>query len=236
MGRVVLSHPDKVLFPADGITKADLADYYERVAPAMLPHVRRRPLNLWRWNAGIDRQRVVQQEIPKGAPEWVHRVNVPRNRSVGYLRVLARLDDGSTAEDSMSLNTTELGTHIDVRLVQLAVVVTDANGKPVPGLPRDSFRLRQDGQEQEIAAFENAGELPLTVALAIDSSASMFLKLPDVRKAVASLLNTGLTDRDRAMLIDFDSRPRLVRPLTRDPLPPRPALGPLRIHNAESLT
>ena len=74
MGRVVLSHPEKVLFPADGITKADLADYYEAVAPVMVPHVRNRPLNLWRWNAGIERQRVVQQEIPKGAPEWVHRV------------------------------------------------------------------------------------------------------------------------------------------------------------------
>jgi Ca-activated chloride channel homolog len=150
------------------------------------------------------------------APPFRHRVNVPRNRPIGYLRVAAILDDGSTAEDSMSLNTTELGTHIDVRLVQLAVVVTDANGKPVPGLPKDAFRLRQDGQDQEIAAFENAGELPLTMALAIDTSASMFLKLPDVRKAVAALLNTGLTDRDRAMLIDFDSQAKLVRPVTRD--------------------
>ncbi len=150
------------------------------------------------------------------APPFRHRINVPRNRPIGYLRVTAILDDGSTAEDSMSLNTTELGTHIDVRLVQLAVVVTDANGKPVPGLPKEAFRLRQDGQEQEIAAFENAGELPLTLALAIDSSASMFLKLADVRKAVATLLNTGLTDRDRSMLIDFDSQARLVRPVTRD--------------------
>ena len=100
--------------------------------------------------------------------------------------------------------------------MQLAVVVTDATGKPVPGLPKEAFRLRQDGQDQEIAAFENAGELPLTLALAIDSSASMFLKLPDVRRAVTSLLNYGLTDRDRAMLIDFDSKPKLVRPLTRD--------------------
>jgi VWFA-related protein len=150
------------------------------------------------------------------APPFRHRINIPRNRSVGSLRVAARLDDGSTAEDSMSLNTTELGTRIDVRLVQLAVVVTDATGKPVPGLPKEAFRLRQDGQDQEVAAFENAGELPLTLALAIDSSASMFLKLPDVRRAVSSLLNTGLTDRDRAMLIDFDSKPKLVRPLTRD--------------------
>jgi VWFA-related protein len=150
------------------------------------------------------------------APPFRHRITVPRNRPLGYLRVAARLDDGSTAEDAMPLNASDLGSRIDVRLVQLAVVVTDANGRPVPGLPKESFRVRQDGQPQEISAFENAGELPLTVALAIDSSASMFLKLPDVRKAVASLLATGLTDRDRAMLIDFDTKPRLVRPVTRD--------------------
>jgi Ca-activated chloride channel homolog len=95
-------------------------------------------------------------------------------------------------------------------------VVTDTTGKPVPGLPKEAFQVRQDGRQQEIAAFENAGELPLTMALAIDSSASMFIKLPDVRKAVASLLGDGLGNRDRAMLIDFDTEPRLVRPVTRD--------------------
>jgi bifunctional non-homologous end joining protein LigD len=77
---VKLSHPDKVLFPDDGITKADLADYYASVAEAMLPLVKDRPMNLWRWNAGIDGQRVVQQGIPKGAPEWVRRVEVSRRR------------------------------------------------------------------------------------------------------------------------------------------------------------
>jgi bifunctional non-homologous end joining protein LigD len=75
---VKLSHPDKVLFPDDGITKADLADYYASVAEAMLPLVKDRPMNLWRWNTGIDGQRVVQQGIPKGAPEWVARVEVKR--------------------------------------------------------------------------------------------------------------------------------------------------------------
>jgi bifunctional non-homologous end joining protein LigD len=92
--RVVLSHPEKVLFPGDGITKADLADYYERVAPAMLLHMRRRPLNLWRWNAGIDAQRVVQQEIPKGAPDWVHRVEVTRRRGGSVVHAMA--DDADT--------------------------------------------------------------------------------------------------------------------------------------------
>jgi bifunctional non-homologous end joining protein LigD len=78
--RVRISNPDKLLFPGDGITKADLASYYAAVAPAMVPHVRDRPLNLWRWNSGIDGELVVQQAIPKGAPEWVRRVTVARRR------------------------------------------------------------------------------------------------------------------------------------------------------------
>jgi bifunctional non-homologous end joining protein LigD len=81
--RVRITSPDKLLFPADGITKADMAGYYAEIAPAMAPHVRDRPLNLWRWNAGIDGSRVVQQEIPKGAPDWVKRVDVARRGKGG---------------------------------------------------------------------------------------------------------------------------------------------------------
>ena len=90
MAEVKLSHPDKVLFPTDGITKADLAAYYESVAPFMLSHLRDRPLNLWRWNAGIDRPVVVQQDIPKGAPAWVARVETPRRRGGSIEHVLAQ--------------------------------------------------------------------------------------------------------------------------------------------------
>jgi bifunctional non-homologous end joining protein LigD len=77
---VRISNPDKVLFPDDGITKAGLADYYAAVAPAMVEHTRDRPLNLWRWNRGIDHEVVIQQAIPKGAPDWVKRVTVARRR------------------------------------------------------------------------------------------------------------------------------------------------------------
>jgi bifunctional non-homologous end joining protein LigD len=90
MAEVKLSHPDKVLFPADGITKADLAAYYGDVADAMLPHMRDRPMNLWRWNAGIDGPRVVQQDIPKGAPDWVPRVETPRRKGGTNHHVLAQ--------------------------------------------------------------------------------------------------------------------------------------------------
>jgi bifunctional non-homologous end joining protein LigD len=90
VSKVKLSHPDKVLFPEDGLTKADLAAYYESVAETMLPHVHDRPLNLWRWNAGIEGQRVVQQDIPKGAPDWVARVETPRRQGGTNTHVLCQ--------------------------------------------------------------------------------------------------------------------------------------------------
>jgi bifunctional non-homologous end joining protein LigD len=80
MPQVKLSNPDKVLFPDDGITKAELRAYYEAVADVMVPHTRNRPMNLWRWNKGIAQDVVVQQSLPKGAPEWVARCEVPRRK------------------------------------------------------------------------------------------------------------------------------------------------------------
>ena len=80
MPEVKLSNPDKVLFPDDGITKAELAEHYARVAELMVPHCKDRPMNLWRWNKGIDHDVVVQQSLPKGAPDWVARCEVPRRK------------------------------------------------------------------------------------------------------------------------------------------------------------
>jgi bifunctional non-homologous end joining protein LigD len=74
---VEISRPDKALFPC-GITKADLAHYYERVAGAMLPHLADRPLNLERYPDGIERQRIMQQRASEHFPSWVRRVQVPK--------------------------------------------------------------------------------------------------------------------------------------------------------------
>jgi bifunctional non-homologous end joining protein LigD len=74
---VPITHPGKVLFP-EGITKADLAAYYRDVAPAMLPHVRDRPVSMQRFNAGIGRPGFFQKDMPRGAPDWVRRVRVPK--------------------------------------------------------------------------------------------------------------------------------------------------------------
>ena len=90
---VRLTHPEKLLWPADGITKADLAAYFRAVAPAMLPHVRDRPLSLQRFRDGIDRPGFFQKEIPGGAPAWIRRVEVgKRNGTVCH----AIADDADT--------------------------------------------------------------------------------------------------------------------------------------------
>ena len=74
---VALSNLDKVLFPDDGITKRDLIRYYVWVAPTMLPYLRGRALNLWRWPNGITGSHFWQKEIPGHAPDWIARWSYP---------------------------------------------------------------------------------------------------------------------------------------------------------------
>src|SRR5438552_1657387 len=77
-----ISHPEKVLFPDDGITKGELAAYYEAIAPVMLPHLRGRPLTMERYPAGIGRQGFWQKDVSKGFPDWLERVEVPKKDGV----------------------------------------------------------------------------------------------------------------------------------------------------------
>ena len=74
---VSLSHLDKVLFPSTGFTKGDLIDYYVRVAPVLLPHVKDRPLTMKRYPDGVDGQFFYGKHLPAHAPEWVRHVDVP---------------------------------------------------------------------------------------------------------------------------------------------------------------
>lgn len=68
--RVRITHLERVLWPASGTTKAEMLDYYVRVAPGLLPHLRRRPLTLWRYPEGVQAQGWWQNEC-RGAPEWM---------------------------------------------------------------------------------------------------------------------------------------------------------------------
>ncbi len=85
---VEIPRPDKVLFPP-GVTKSDLAGYYEQISAAMLPHIARRPLNFERFPDGIDGQRIFQQHASSHFPEWIGRVEVPARKGT-VTHVVAR--------------------------------------------------------------------------------------------------------------------------------------------------
>jgi bifunctional non-homologous end joining protein LigD len=76
--RPAITHPDKVLFPADGITKGELCAYYDAVAPVMLPHITGRPVTMERYPAGIDKKGFIQKDVSKGFPDWLQRVETPK--------------------------------------------------------------------------------------------------------------------------------------------------------------
>lgn len=78
----MITHPDKVLFPEDGITKGELAAYYESIAPIMLPHIMRRPVTMERYPSGIGAKGFWQKSVVKGFPEWLERIDVPKKDGV----------------------------------------------------------------------------------------------------------------------------------------------------------
>ena len=75
----MITHPEKILFPDDGITKGELASYYEAVAPLMLPHLRGRPITMERFHRGIAAPGFFQKDVSKGFPEWLERVEVSKH-------------------------------------------------------------------------------------------------------------------------------------------------------------
>jgi len=76
--RVEITHPGKVLFPADGITKVDLIEYYSEVATVMVPHLKRRPLTLQRFPRGIGEHGFIQQDFADSLPDWMSRAQVAK--------------------------------------------------------------------------------------------------------------------------------------------------------------
>jgi bifunctional non-homologous end joining protein LigD len=74
---VRLTHPDKVLYPGQGITKGDLADHYVAVAPYMLPHVAFRPITMVRCPTGRQKNCFYQRHAGSGVPDQIEKVRVP---------------------------------------------------------------------------------------------------------------------------------------------------------------
>ena len=88
--RLSLTNLDKVLYPATRFTKGQVIDYYARIAPALLPHLRGRPVTMKRYPDGVDGEYFYEKNAPKHRPEWVRTAPIwsrHNRRHINYLLV-----------------------------------------------------------------------------------------------------------------------------------------------------
>ena len=104
--------------------------------------------------------------------------------------------------------------HVNVRLVNVFVNVTDANGAPVPGLTAKDFALSEEGRSQKITYFERETNVPLSIVMAMDTSGSTRKDIPVEKDAAREFVRVLLRPSDRLALMDFNSDVREVVPFT----------------------
>ncbi len=75
--RLSLSNLDKVLYPSVGMVKGEVIDYYTRIAPVLLPHIRGRAMTFTRWPDGVEGKSFFEKNAPRHTPDWVRTVRLP---------------------------------------------------------------------------------------------------------------------------------------------------------------
>ncbi len=108
----------------------------------------------------------------------------------------------------------QITLHVDVKLVNIFVNVTDASGAIVGGLLQEDFALAEDGRPQKIAVFERQSEVPLHLTLAIDTSGSVHKDMSEEADAARRFAHAILRPQDRMSLLQFATEVREITPFT----------------------
>jgi bifunctional non-homologous end joining protein LigD len=135
--RLELSNLDKVFYPATGFTKGQVLDYYGRIAPALLPHLRGRPLTLKRYPDGAGGPFFYEKRCPAHRPPWVHTEEVWSEVSEDVIRFCV-VNDLSTLVWAVNLADLEMHTYLHraPRVERPTVLVFDLD----PGPPADAVQ------------------------------------------------------------------------------------------------
>lgn len=154
-------------------------------------------------------------------PPFVHELpeQRPSVRGVTYVRVVAVLASGATAEDVELIDTRQPVDQVDVRLVELYTTVLDGSGRPVQGLGAGDFRVLEDGAEQPLVRFDTVENLSINVALLMDVSSSMRRRVEMAARSARHFFETVLTPGDRAALLTFSHDIQRLVPFTEDAEP-----------------
>ncbi|MDA8018760.1 MAG: VWA domain-containing protein [Thermoanaerobaculia bacterium] len=151
-------------------------------------------------------------------PEPPYRQSFSRQETEGaaFLRAVATLDDGRQAEDFFFLRGQGVES-VDVRLVEIWATVLDSRDRPVTRLDADDFRVLDEGELQPLLRVDMVTDLPIRVALVMDTSTSMRTRLPTAVASARRFFETVVTPDDAAALLTFDHRLRLRTPFTAEP-------------------
>ncbi|MEA2431971.1 MAG: bifunctional non-ous end joining protein LigD [Thermoleophilaceae bacterium] len=186
-----LSNFDKVLYPKAGFTKGDMIDYYTRVAPALLPHLRDRPLTLKRYPNGVEGQYFYEKNCPSHRPEWVRTEGISTGRKTIDFCVC---DDLPTLVWLANLADIELHTSLSLTdpIERPTMMVFDLD----PGPPADivqccqvSVWLREIFEPLGLQSFaKTSGSKGLQVYVPLNVPEVTYDETKPFAKAVAELL------------------------------------------------
>ncbi len=164
----------------------------------------------------LDKLELFLNETPMAAlygPPYVQTIDIPKTEGVGYLRAVATLKDEPSQppiEDLVMINTPQFMEEVNVHLIELPTTVI-RNGRPVNDLPQAAFKVLDEGTPVKVTKFEHVDNLPLSLGLAIDTSASMQPRMDQARKAASQFFSSVMKRGDRAFLVSFDTQPELIQ-------------------------
>lgn len=167
-------------------------------------------------------------------PPFSQLVDVPKSKDLGFVRVVASLEDGTATEDIRYFNAPKYLTEVNVHAVELFTSVL-AKGKPVTGLTKDNFSIFEDGVPQTVDGFELVTNLPLSIGIGVDTSGSMEETITDAQQAALGFLKDVMTSKDRCFLVSFDNEPQLLSRFTTDRDRLAQALAGLRAQGSTAL-
>jgi bifunctional non-homologous end joining protein LigD len=107
-----VSNLEKVLFPEVSFTKAQVIDYYVRIAPVLLPHLSGRPVTFTRWPDGVEGQAFFEKNSARHAPDWVRKVTVPSPGSSRGRETLDMVILETVADLAWAANLAALELHV----------------------------------------------------------------------------------------------------------------------------
>jgi bifunctional non-homologous end joining protein LigD len=190
--RLKLSNLDKVLYPAVGFTKGQVIDYYVRIAPVLLPHLRDRPLTMKRYPEGVNGMFFYEKSCPKHRPEWVATTPIwseGRNDHIEYCLI----QDLPTLVWAANLADLELHTSLSIAkdIMRPTMMVFDLD----PGPPADivlccqvGLWLREMFKEFGLEAFaKTSGSKGLQVYVPLNTAVTYDVTKPFAH-AVARVL------------------------------------------------